>query len=62
MAQKSALALELPFTLVGAVAVGGFLGFYLDKWWHTAPWMLVIFGGFGFAGGIMEIIRRLRPK
>jgi len=29
---------------------------------HTAPWLLIVLGGFGFAGGISEIIRRLRPR
>jgi ATP synthase protein I len=58
---ESALALELPFTFVGAVAVGGFLGYYLDKWLHTSPWLLVTFGGLGFVAGISEISRRLRP-
>jgi ATP synthase protein I len=62
MTVKSALAMELPFTLVGAVIVGGFLGYLLDKWLHTAPWMMVILGGFGFAGGVSEVVRRLRPR
>lgn len=62
MTLKAGLAMELPFTLVGAVAVGGFLGYLLDKWLHTAPWFLVILGGFGFAGGVSEIVRRLRPR
>jgi ATP synthase protein I len=55
------LATELPFTLVGAVVVGGLIGYYLDKWLHTTPWMLVVFGGFGFVAGILEIARRFGP-
>ncbi len=62
MTLKAGLAMELPFTLVGAVAVGGAIGYFLDKWLHTAPWLLIVLGGFGFAGGISEIIRRLRPR
>ena len=57
--RQSALALELPFTLVGAVLVGGALGYFLDKWLHTGPWLLVILGGAGFCGGVREVIRRL---
>ena len=60
--RQSALALELPFTIVGAVAVGGALGYFLDKWLHTAPWFLVILGTLGFVGGVMEVIRRLKPR
>ncbi|HXA00331.1 MAG TPA: AtpZ/AtpI family protein [Candidatus Dormibacteraeota bacterium] len=62
MTMKSALAMELPFTLVGAVVVGGLVGYLLDKWLHTAPWMMVILGSLGFAGGVSEVVRRLRPR
>lgn len=60
--QQSVLGLELPFTFVGTVALGGFIGYFLDKWLHTGPWLMVVFGCFGFAAGILEIARRLRPK
>jgi ATP synthase protein I len=60
--QESVLGLELPFTFVGAVALGGFIGYFLDKWLHTGPWLMTVFGCFGFAAGILEIARRLRPK
>jgi ATP synthase protein I len=59
IADKSALALELPFTLVGAVVAGGGLGYLLDKWLHTSPWLMVVLGGLGFVGGVREVIRRL---
>jgi ATP synthase protein I len=59
IADKSAIALELPFTLVGAVVAGGALGYFLDKWLHTSPWLMVVLGGLGFVGGVREVIRRL---
>ena len=58
----SAIAMELPFTLVGAVVFGGLLGYFLDKWLHTTPWLLVVFGGLGFGAGVREVIRRLPAK
>lgn len=58
----SAVAMELPFTLVGAVVFGGLLGYFLDKWLHTAPWLLVVFGGLGFVAGVREVIRRIPAK
>jgi F0F1-type ATP synthase assembly protein I len=57
-----ATAMELPFTFVAAVAVGGLIGYFLDQWLHTGPWLMVLFGCFGFAGGILEISRRFRPR
>ena len=59
VADKSGIALELPFTLVGAVIVGGASGYFLDKWLHTAPWLMMILGGLGFFAGVREVIRRL---
>ena len=55
-------AMELPFTFVAAVAVGGLIGYFLDQWLHTGPWFMAIFGALGFAGGILEITRRFRPR
>jgi len=62
LTRRSALALELPFTMVGALVVGGFLGYFLDKWLHTSPWLTVVLGAFGFFGGVREVIRRLNPN
>ena len=56
---QSALAMELPFTLVGAVVFAGLVGYLLDKWLHTAPWLMVALGGLGFVAGVREVIRRL---
>ena len=59
---QSALAMELPFTLVGAVVCGGLLGYFVDKWLHTGPWLMMVLGGLGFVAGIREVIRRLPAK
>ena len=59
---QSALAMELPFTIVGAVVFGGLLGFFLDRWLHTKPWLMFVFGALGFFAGVREVIRRLPAK
>jgi F0F1-type ATP synthase assembly protein I len=56
---QTALAFELPFTLVGAVIVGGVLGYYLDRWLHTKMLFTLVLGGAGFYAGLREILRRL---
>jgi len=57
--RQAALGMELPFTMVGTVVFGGFIGYLLDKWLHTGPWLMAVFGAVGFVGGIREVIRRL---
>ena len=54
-----ALALELPFTLVGPIAVGAAMGYFLDRWLHTKPWLTLILGALGFFAGVREVLRRL---
>lgn len=58
-ANSTALALELPFTLVGAVIFAGLVGYLLDKWLHTKPVLMLILGVVGLIGGVREVIRRL---
>jgi ATP synthase protein I len=43
--------------LVVGVGVGGFIGWLLDRWLGTAPWLLVLFVALGFAAGLMNVIR-----
>lgn len=54
-----ALAFELPFTLVGPIAVGAAIGYFLDLKLHTKPWLALILGALGFFAGIREVLRRL---
>jgi len=58
-ASNTALAIELPFTIVGAVVFGGVIGYFLDQWLHTRFIFIFILGGLGFFGGIKEVLRRL---
>ena len=50
-------ALRLGIELVAGVAVGGFIGFGLDRWLGTAPFLMVVFLGLGAAAGIMNVVR-----
>jgi F0F1-type ATP synthase assembly protein I len=56
---QAALAMELPFTIVGAVLLGGLLGYFLDHWLHTKMIFTLVLGALGFAGGLKEVLRRL---
>jgi len=59
MSRQFATALELPFVLVSAIVIGGLAGYFLDRWLHTRPVMMVIFGGLGFYAGVRDVLRRL---
>jgi F0F1-type ATP synthase assembly protein I len=59
---QSALAMEVPITIVGAIVLAGFLGYLADRWLHTSPWLMIGGGGLGFVGSMLEITRRFRPR
>lgn len=44
---------------VGAVLVGGFIGWAIDHWsgWHTAPFGMIVMLGFGFAAGVRRALQ-----
>ena len=50
-------ALRLGLELVVGVAVGAFIGWTLDRWLGTAPFLMVVFLGFGAAAGILNVVR-----
>jgi len=51
--------MDLPFVLVGAVLVGGILGYFLDRWLHTKPYLMLVLGAVGFSVGVRDVLRRL---
>ena len=50
-------AMKLGIELVAGVAVGGFIGWALDRWLGTAPFLMVVFLGLGATAGIMNVVR-----
>ena len=58
-ASGPALALELPFTLVGPIAVAAAMGDFLDRSLHTKQWLTLILGALGFFAGVREVLRHL---
>ena len=50
-------AFKLGTELVSAVAVGTIIGFILDSWFDTKPWLIIIFFFLGAAAGMMNVIR-----
>ena len=50
-------AFKLSTELVAAVLVGTIIGFILDNWFDTKPWLIIIFFFIGVTAGIMNVIR-----
>ncbi len=50
-------AFKLGTELVAAVAVGTIIGFILDTWFDTKPWLIIIFFFLGAAVGMLNVIR-----
>ena len=50
-------AFKLGTELVAAVTVGTIIGFILDSWFGTKPWLIIIFFFLGAAAGMLNVIR-----
>ncbi len=50
-------AFKLSTELVAAVAVGTLIGFILDGWFGTKPWLIIIFFFLGSAAGMLNVIK-----
>ena len=50
-------AFKMSTELVSAVLVGTIIGFILDTWFDTKPWLIIIFFFLGAAAGMLNVIR-----
>ena len=50
-------AFKLSTELVAAVLVGTIIGFILDNWFDTKPWLIITFFFVGVVAGILNVIR-----
>ncbi len=50
-------AFKMSTELVSAVVVGTIIGFILDNWFSTKPWLILMFFFVGVIAGIMNVIK-----
>jgi ATP synthase protein I len=58
LAELSSIGLILP----SSIAIGLFLGYFLDRWLGTAPWLLLILTVLGIVSGLLSLFRALRKE
>lgn len=51
------IAFRVGVELVAGVMVGAAIGYGLDQWLGTTPWMLIVFFFLGAGGGMMNVFR-----
>lgn len=52
-----AAALRISMEMVAALFVGGVIGWFLDRFLGTGPWLLLVFLVLGFAAGMLNAVR-----
>jgi ATP synthase protein I len=58
--RQTNVAYRVLVDMIAGLLVGGFLGYWLDRWWGTRPYMLVAMTVVGFAGGMNNAWRAIR--
>ena len=51
------IALKLSTEMVAAVLVGTIIGFILDSWFDSKPWLIIIFFFVGVIAGMTNVFR-----
>jgi ATP synthase protein I len=51
------LAMRIGTELVAAIAVGAGVGYVLDMWLGTKPWLMIVFFLLGSAAGMLNVYR-----
>lgn len=54
------IAFRIAADLIAGVLVGGFIGWQLDEWLETKPFLLLIFLVLGTAAGVLNVVRSAR--
>jgi ATP synthase protein I len=55
--KKFGMAAALGTVFVSYVAAGVIIGYYLDKWLGTTPWMFLLFMTIGTGGAIYQVFK-----
>lgn len=54
------IAFRVGTELIAGVLVGALIGWFLDRWLGTGPWLLIVFFCLGAAAGFLNVFRAAR--
>jgi len=57
---RTGQSLHLGIEMAATLAVGGGIGWFLDRWLDTSPWLLIIFLFLGIGAGLSNAFRLAR--
>lgn len=52
-----AYGMRMATELVAAIIVGGLIGYGLDRWLGSTPWLFLLFFVLGFVAGVLNVLR-----
>jgi len=58
--RRVSLGVTIPTTFAAAVVVGVVIGYALDRWLGSGPWLTLLFLILGIAAGVREMIHVLK--
>jgi ATP synthase protein I len=59
-AKPLGVAMRISVELAAGLVVGGGIGYVLDRWLGTGPWLMIVFFFVGAAAGIRNVMRAAR--
>ncbi|MBI3951600.1 MAG: AtpZ/AtpI family protein [Acidobacteria bacterium] len=57
MLKKFGMAMTLGTVFISYILAGGLIGYFLDKWLGTSPWMFLLFFFLGMGGAIYKVFK-----
>lgn len=56
-ARRAGLYLGVAFELPGTIVAGLLIGYFLDEYFGSSPWLLILVTAIAFAGAFIRLIR-----
>jgi ATP synthase protein I len=58
--RRAGLYLGVAFELPGTILAGLVIGYFLDRYFDTSPWLLILFTLLAFTGAFVRLVRLVK--